>query len=187
LNYVLHVERQDCRFTIELQIPNMENCQHCETEIASTDPYCSNCGQSREISMPVIEPDKNIGSTSEKGNATLLLVLCILSLLGSLIGIFRGALYQMIGDNDYFRGWIFIILNIGTIVGAIYLLQKKVLGLYLYSAFQGLYLLSIIWTAAVWLNEMDYEIVLIFALIFFLPSLIFLRVYWSKPVRGNLS
>jgi hypothetical protein len=34
---------------------------------------------------------------------------------------------------------------------------------------------------------MDDEIVLILALIFFLPSLIFLRVYWSKPVRGNLS
>ena len=64
----------------------------------------------------------------DQGPATLLIVLCIFTIIGSMFTIGRGVLYELfadLADNDYVRGWIYAATGIGTLVGAVMMLLRK--------------------------------------------------------------
>ncbi|MFZ9029019.1 MAG: hypothetical protein ACO2Z9_08385, partial [Crocinitomicaceae bacterium] len=83
------------------------------------------------------------------------------------------------------RGLLFVMVNIGTIIGAIVMLSRKLTGLYVYSVFQVLYLLVIVWATLSHLGGVQTDIFAVtIAAVFFLPSLAFLIMYWSDPVRN---
>lgn len=165
----------------------MQHCIHCQVEIIKNAKFCSSCGKSQEAidsidNLDFIQPIK-------KGNSSFLTTLCILTLVGSALGILRGLLYQAIasdthfGNSEFIRGWLYVLVNIGTIAGAVVLLKKKNIGLYIYTVFQVLYLILIIWALSIYGTD---EMSITIAAFFFLPSLAFLIMYWTKPIRNNL-
>ncbi|MFN5416171.1 MAG: zinc ribbon domain-containing protein [Flavobacteriia bacterium] len=171
----------------------MKFCIHCGIEIYKNSKYCSSCGkpQSEMVSGVIIE-STDFNDLEKKGNFTFLTTLGILTLVGSIIGIFRGLLYQSFasinhyGNPDYIRGWLFVAVNIGTIAGAIVLLFKKKAGLYIYTFFQLVYLCLIIWTTSVYFDSKHSNMFAVtIAMFFFLPSLAFLIMYWTNPIRHN--
>tara|TARA_R110002073_G_scaffold8207_3_gene45737 strand:+ start:20924 stop:21436 length:513 start_codon:yes stop_codon:yes gene_type:complete len=169
----------------------MQHCIHCGLEIANNATFCSSCGKRQDE----VNPSNNLDTveTVNRGNPTFLTTLCILTLVGSLIGIYRGLLYQTFasgshfGNAEYIRGWLYVLVNLGTIIGAIVLLNKKSLGLYIYSVSQVLYLILIIWATSVYFGDKyTDQLALTISAFFFLPSLAFLIIYWTKPIRNNL-
>lgn len=171
----------------------MKYCIHCRSELIHEAKFCSSCGKSQDGQD--FQDNHDLIQLKKKGNSAFLTTLCILTLVGYSIGIFRGLLYQSFavgvppgfGNSEYIRGWLFVIVNIGTIVGAAILLGKKVIGLYIYSMFQVLYLLIIIWATSVYLGDRNTDqLALTISAFFFIPSLAFLIMYWTKPIRENL-
>lgn len=160
------------------------NCITCNKELVNKDNFCQSCGQDQRIQTPQV----NSNST-----ATFLYILCTLTILGSLFGIARGWLYEMVSgldnDTDYFRGWIYIITNIGTLIGAIMMINKKISGLHIYTVSQGLYILTVIYAT------ISYDDVFkganAFALgisaLFLIPAIAFLIFYWLKFNSKHLS
>jgi hypothetical protein len=171
----------------------MKYCQQCGAEQIVKGNYCASCGYSLILEDDLSVLDNPARPLKSKGNSSFLTTLCILTIIGSVIGIFRGILYQFFasipdaGNAEYFRGILYFIANFGTLVGAIFLLNGKINGLYVYSVFQVAYLLTVIWATSVYIGG-DFTDMLAVTLgaIFFLPSLAFLIMYWTEPVRGAL-
>ena len=109
----------------------MKRCINCNIEIADENNFCQNCGAEQII---------RVNNQGRSGTAYFLVSLCILTIIGSLFGIARGWLYEMVSTMDtsdnYFRGWIYILTNIGTLTAAIIMLNRKMIGLYIYTVSQ---------------------------------------------------
>lgn len=150
--------------------------------------FCPNCGQDQH--------SKNI--TAQKSSTTFLTVLCILTIVGSVFTILRSVLYEMISmmdsNSNYIRGWIYAGSSIGTLIGAILMLQKKLKGLYLYSVFQAIYIITVLFATFVYgdifkesgrNNEMS-TLAFTIAMFFLVPSIFFLVSYWKNPIKKHL-
>jgi hypothetical protein len=153
----------------------MKSCIACNAEIEDGFNFCKICGSNQKA-------QKN---DSIKSKGLLLTILCVLTIIGSLFGIVRGWIYELVstvGNDDYFRGWIYIFANIGTLVGAILMLKRKKIGLHLYSVFQVIYILTVIYATVIY-EVSDFEGLAIVASMFFLiPSIVFLILYWQKKI-----
>ena len=151
----------------------MKSCIACNAEIETGFNFCKTCGSNQN------PPQNNV----IKKDSTLLTVLCILTIIGSLFGILRGWLYELVstvGNDDYFRGWIYIFANIGTLVGAIMMLKRKILGLHLYTVFQSIYILTVIYATLVY-EISDFEgLAIVLSMFFLIPSVVFLILYWQN-------
>ena len=126
---------------------------------------------------------------SQSGTA-MLVTISVLTIIGSIFGILRGLFYEAVADfadssHSYWRGWAYALLNLGTLVGAIVMLQRSVAGLYVYTICQVLYLVLIAYTTVIYSSDGG-----IFALLlgatFFLPSLVFLVLYLLPGTRRAL-
>lgn len=132
----------------------------------------------------------------ENKNSNFLVILCALTIIGSIFTILRGYLYEFISTigttHSYYRGWIYIITSIGTISGAILMLQKKYLGLQIYTFFQGIYLVTIFYATFLYSNlnneyvDIGFLAILI-STFFIVPSLIVLICYWLEINRKLLN
>lgn len=131
----------------------------------------------------------------ENNKGTFLIFLCVLTIIGSLFTILRGFLYEMISTIDenhsYFRGWIYILTSIGTAIGAILMLQKKYIGLIIYSICQIIYLLTVLYATSQYSNDSVSDLNLgsfavAISAFFMLPSLIVLVLYWLDVNRKLL-
>jgi uncharacterized membrane protein len=170
----------------------MKYCAQCGEEFKAQTNFCPSCGL--KVASDATDLLDNHGSTtpSNKGGSAFLITLCILTLVGSFIGVLRGLFYQAVatapnGNTEYYRGFLFVLVNLGTIAGAIVLLNKKYIGLYLYSSFQVLYLILILWTTSVYIgNQHTDMLALTISMFFFLPSLAFLIMYWTSSIRSVL-
>jgi len=152
----------------------MKNCIRCTQEIDNNVNFCPKCGASQK-----------------NDNPTFLIVLCVMTILGSLFVMARGFLYEMfstIGDNEnYNRGWIFFLTGIGTLVGALLMLKRKILGLYIYSGFQIFYILTVCYTASVYDDDDLTNLISIgIAGFFIIPSIVILLLYWTRTCRKYL-
>ena len=132
----------------------------------------------------------------------LLIALCILTILGSIFGILRGFLYEFgalvfsggHGEETYVRGWLYGVFHTGTLTGAIIMLCRSMVGLYMYSISQIPYIVFVLYTSCVTygaelLERGDGEgivSVLLIGAFFWLPSLVFLILYWIPPIRKCL-
>ena len=155
----------------------MKNCINCNVEIMDETNFCDFCG---------------VNQTTKRNasNSSSITVLCILTIVGSVFTMWRGLLYEAVAgvaDNDEFiRGWIYIISSIGTIVGAIFMLNKKINGLYIYTFSQVIYLITVVYATIIYVEDFG-GFALIISSMFFVPSACFLIVYWSKNMQKQLS
>lgn len=151
----------------------MKSCIACNAEIEDEFNFCKICGTNQ------IVPQNDL----IKSSATFLIGLCILTIVGSLFGIARGWIYEIVstmGDGGYFRGWIYIITNIGTLVGAIMMLKRNKRGLHLYTVSQGAYILTVIYATIVYETSDFGGYALAISMLFLVPSAVFLVLYWQK-------
>ncbi|MCW4470707.1 hypothetical protein OGH69_17175 [Flavobacterium sp. MFBS3-15] len=159
----------------------MKVCHRCNATLENETNFCPVCGA-----------DQRFGSR-EKESSTLLMVLCILTVIGSVFQMFRGMLYEMVANadnnNEYIRGWIYSITAVVTIIGAIMMFQKQLKGLYVYTAGQAIYLLTCFWATSVYLDDVtdsDRILVWIISSIFIIPAIIFLILFWMDDCKRVL-
>lgn len=157
----------------------MKSCIACNAEIEDEFNFCKICGTNQnELQNDLI-----------KGNTTFLTLLCILTIVGSLFGIARGWIYEIvstIGNDGYFRGWIYIITNIGTLIGAIIMLNRKKIGLQLYTVSQSIYILTVIFATIVYESSYFGGFALAISMLFLVPSILFLILYWQNTNTKHL-
>ncbi len=159
----------------------MQNCIRCAAPLEEATNFCPRCGT-----------DQRYGYR-EKESSTLLTVLCILTIIGSVFQIVRGMLYELVAtadnNNEYIRGWIYAITGVATIIGSILMLQKQLNGLYVYTAGQAIYLLTCFWATSVYMNDPDLGgegIVFAIAAMFVVPAIIFLIIFWTDGCKRVL-
>ena len=157
----------------------MKKCIRCNQPIENVLNFCPTCGE-----------DQRGENTS---NATFLIVLCIFTIIGSVFTMGRAFFYEMISVLDeshtYLRGWVYFASAIGTIVGAFMMIQKKIRGLYIYSIFQIIYILTVIIASFSYGSPGEVMGVLAIgmSMFFIVPSILFLVLYWTDIVKRNLS
>lgn len=166
----------------------MKLCINCQKEIDEAMVYCPHCGEDQRITA--VQSDK-------RASSSFLTVLCILTIIGSIFTIGRAYLYEMVsmmdGNHNYYRGWIYALSSIGTLVGAWLMLQKKRKGLIVYTLFQTVYIITVIiaslsYTDTIFGGQSDTEVRLLasgIAMFFLLPSLLFLILYWTPMIKKN--
>ena len=164
----------------------MINCKRCNQQMDEETNFCPTCGEDQRVAQ----------TNQQKSNATFLIVLCVLTIIGSIFTIGRAYLYEMVsmmgGSSNYIRGWIYAGTAIGTLVGAVMMIQKKLKGLYIYSAFQIIYLITVIIASFSYGDDFGShgkEATLLasgIAMFFLLPSALFLILYWTKMVKKHL-
>ncbi|WP_298539025.1 hypothetical protein [uncultured Aquimarina sp.] len=129
------------------------------------------------------------------------IALCVLTILGSLFVIIRGFWYQLFSGiwydqntilyEEYYRGWLYIISGIGTLIGAIVMVGKrKKIGLYVYTVSQIMYIITIAiaassYTDIKYLGDVS-ELAFAISILFLVPAILFLIFYWLNPTRKYL-
>jgi len=163
----------------------MKECVKCNQQINNNLNFCPNCGH-------------NQIQTTLNQNSSVLIILGILTIVGSLFTIVRAYFYEIISlidsDHDYYRGWIYAGTSLGTLVGAIIIMLKKKYGLYIYSISQIIYIITVIYATFIYNDNVNNdgffkdtnELAIAIAMLFLVPSIIFLALYWSKYVRKHL-
>jgi len=164
----------------------MTNCSNCNQTILDETNFCPKCGLDQTLS------DKN----SNSNNVTFLTVLCVLTIVGSAFTIGRAYLYEMVSmmdeDTNYWRGWIYAGTAIGTIVGAVMMLQRKLKGLLIYTVFQIVYIITVIIASFSYNEALDdwggnaYYLASGISMFFIVPSVLFLVLYWTDKVKKLL-
>jgi hypothetical protein len=167
----------------------MTNCKRCNQQMDEDINFCPACGEDQRAN------DIN----QQKSNISFLIVLCILTIIGSVFTIGRAYLYEMVsmmgGDSSYIRGWIYAGSSIGTLIGAIMMIQRKLNGLYIYSVFQGIYIITVIVASLSYgdafgsFDESGSAASLLasgIAMFFLLPSILSLILYWTNMVKKHL-
>lgn len=135
---------------------------------------------------------------SSNNKSTLLIILCVLTIVGSIFTICRAFLYEVVAhmdsDTNYIRGWIYAISSIGTLIGAVMMINGKMRGLYLYSCFQLIYIITVIIATFsytdLFRSDLDMNLSylsLSIAMFFLVPSVVFLCLYWTRSIKGQLS
>lgn len=164
----------------------MKNCIRCNNELEPEINFCSSCGQDQRVNI----------SAQNSQNASLLIVLCVMTIIGSLFTIGRAYLYEMVsmmdGSNDYFRGWIYAGSSIGTLIGALMMIQRKLNGLYVYSVSQVIYIVTVVIASFSYNDDFGgfgNEASILasgIAMFFLVPAIAFLIMYWTSMVRKHL-
>jgi hypothetical protein len=159
----------------------MKYCSSCGVEVDRDVAFCSACGAEQGGKDSQSEP------VSEQRSA-FLVVLCVITITGSVMGMFRGWFYELVAisfaeDDEYWRGWAYALLHLGTLVGAIAMLNRKAMGLLVYTASQSVYILMVFYVAS---EHRDLRGMMI-ASVFLVPSIAFLVMYWLPVNRGVLS
>jgi len=148
------------------------------------------------ISNKSLHNDEN-----KKSLSFFFMALCILTIVGSFLVIVRGFWYQLLSDawydqdlvfnKEYYRGWLYIISGIGTLVGAIIMVSKrKKIGLYIYTVSQIIYIITILIAASSYTDIKFFgdisELALTISMLFLVPAILFLVFYWLNTTRKYL-
>lgn len=168
----------------------MKNCIACNQEIENEVNFCPNCGEKQPQQIDIQE-EATSAMHQDVGNkpVVIIIVLAILTICGSLFTIGRAFLYEMVGsiasdEGIQIRAGIYVLASIGTIIGAVMMLLKKLTGLYVYTACQILYIITTVFAAMAHNTKDNLASVILF--FFAAPSILFLILYWLKDVRKHL-
>ena len=166
----------------------MKNCIACNTDIEEDAHFCPDCGANQGVKIVYVE---------KHNKPVTLIVLCVLTICGSLFTVLRALIYEFfaaIADDEgiAMRGIIYILTSAGTITGAILMLGKRLAGLYVYTISQVIYIVTIFVAAFSYTDKFsltpsgsrDLSTIIIFY--FGIPSIIFLVVYWLSDIRKDL-
>lgn len=167
----------------------MINCKRCNQQMDEKINFCPACGEDQRANSV----------TQHKSDTSFSIVLCVLTIIGSVFTIGRAYLYEMVsmmgnGHSNYIRGWIYAGSAVGTLVGAIMMIQRKLNGLYIYSAFQLIYIITVLVASFSYSSAFDFfgstdaDSLLAsgIAMFFVLPSILFLILYWTKMIKKHL-
>src|SRR3954463_7366659 len=178
----------------------MNDCSTCGKQLDESSKFCSACG--------AIQPSMLLQRTEKL--PAIVVTLAILTLLGSAFGIIRGFFYQTFAtwfestslyNENYSRGYILVVLNLGTSIAAILMLNLKRSGFYLYLFFQSAYLVFTFYVMFIYSSYQDTTVsnlhnglnplVVLVGSFFWFPSAILLvlylslaRRYFRKPSSG---
>ena len=134
--------------------------------------------------------EQRVASLEGKNTSSGLLVLCILTIIGSVFGILRVFLYEIgaivAGNETYVRGLLYVLFHTGTLAGAIIMLCRSMVGLYVYSISQILYIVLVLYTIYGTYDGKEEAGAIIIGAMFWLPSLVFLILYWTLPIKKCL-
>ncbi len=170
----------------------MKNCKRCNQEMADEINFCPTCGENQR--------EKNLNES--KGSTAFLTALCVLTIIGSIFTMGRAYLYEMIssiGNPNYIRGWIYGISSIGTLIGAVLMIQQKLKGLYIYSISQGIYILTVFAASFSYGDTFNFasksrqaesfanSLASGIAMLFLIPSIVFLILYWTNMIKKHLT
>ncbi|MEM6685535.1 MAG: hypothetical protein AAF617_07030 [Bacteroidota bacterium] len=130
---------------------------------------------------------KEVVYVERRGAPTILTILVIFTIIGSLFSMGKSLLYDTVlsyfGQGDFLY-YVYVATCVGTMIGAVMMLSKKKMGLYLYSVSQIvfilLFILSRIPSPGVYYST-SYTILVT------LPAFIFLVLYWSKSIKDYLT
>lgn len=133
--------------------------------------------------------------TERKRFPAICTVLCLLALVGPLYVITVSLFYLvfdfLFSNSDTLMMVITIvwsIASIGTIIGSVMLMMKKMKGLYVYSISQAIYLIAAIYIMVTFLGSSeDYDAGIAVIILLVIPSLIFLGLFWMTKLRKYLS
>jgi hypothetical protein len=154
--------------------------------------FCPTCGEDQRGNF--------VSQQQQESKPTFLIVLCVLTMIGSVFTIGRAYLYEMVsmmdGHNNYIRGWIYAGSAIGTLIGAIMMTQRKLNGLYIYSVFQVMYIVTVIIASFSYgdtfggTNDLATfganAFASVVAIFFLIPSVLFLVLYWTNMIKKYL-
>ncbi len=145
-----------------------------------------------EIEKEAIMGNKPQDTSTSSG---LLITLCTLTIIGSVFGILRAFLYEfgaMVAevatgnmDMTYVRGLLYVAFHTGTLIGAIIMLCRSMVGFYMYTISQILYIVFVLYTTYATYDGLGGFEAIIGAM-FWGPSLVFLILYWTLPTRKYL-
>lgn len=152
--------------------------------------FCPNCGANQGVQVVYVEKNNS--------QPVFLIILCTLTICGSLFTIARSFLYELFAamtDDEGIatRGIIYILSSFGTIIGAVIMLTKKLIGLYIYTICQVVYIITL--GIAIYsyntgfslkpTNGLEHLSGVMIAY-FEIPAIIFLVLYWLKDIRKHL-
>ena len=152
--------------------------------------------------MPKNESESPAGQISpalnNRSSSAILNTLCVLTLIGSVFTILRGIVYFTISsggggawaDLMNVRGSLYLLTSIGTIIGAVKMLNKEMLGLHVYTVSQVIYLINIFFALSYYLDEFKSnfgdQFAIIVVMFFVVPSVVILALYWTQMARQHL-
>lgn len=158
----------------------MSYCNNCKGLLIEDSNFCPNCGMGQNKSAKSNDFDKHI-----------LTAMCIATIIGSIFTVCRALIYELVVslfDSEYYRGAIYAVTSTGTLIGAIIMIMRKKVGLYIYSFFQIIYIITVVVAILDHSSGRSGAIIenFAFGMIFLIPSLLFLIVYWTKFIRKQL-
>jgi hypothetical protein len=171
----------------------MTNCKRCNQQMDEEINFCPTCGEDKRGNF--VSQQQH-----QKSKPFFLIFLCVLTIIGSVFTIGRAYLYEMVsmmdGHSNYFRGWIYAGSAIGTLIGAIMMTQRKLKGLYVYSVFQVIYIITVIIASFSYGDAFGVEnelatsganaLASAVAIFFLIPSILFLVLYWTNMIKKYL-
>ena len=164
----------------------MTNCKRCNQQMDEEINFCPTCGEDKRGNFVSQQQHQ------QKSKPTFLIVLCVLTIIGSVFTIGRAYLYEMVsmmdGHSNYIRGWIYAGSAIGTLIGAIMMTQRKLNGLYIYSIFQVIYIITVIIASFSYGDAFGgaNALATAVAIFFLIPSVLFLVLYWTNMIKKYL-
>lgn len=174
----------------------MKPCIRCTALIEDDATVCQYCGTNQNPAL--FSKDYKYKRLRKKENDAFLIVLCVLTILGALSGLitffFGTKLFDsMYGENVTIILTMAILVNVGKLSGAIFMLLKKRLGLYIYTAFSLLSIVHILLSKYLMVKQVMPnglkmpELQTVSTLFSIFIQLAFVVMYWLKINRKLLS
>ncbi|MFK7747096.1 MAG: hypothetical protein AB8B65_01765 [Kordia sp.] len=142
----------------------------------------------------------NVVYVQKSDNApAILIILGIFTILGSLVLMTYFLFFYSVASSvssiasDFtsenvqllpFISYLYAPACVGTLIGAVMMITKKMKGLYVYSICQVVFIFAYI------INNSSYAFAgdfFVYTLLLLVPSLLFLGLYWSKDIKKHLS
>ena len=136
---------------------------------------------------------------NDRSSSAILNTLCVLTLIGSVFTILRAFVYfaissmadgQTWADLMNVRGSLYLLTSIGTIIGAVKMLNKEMLGLHVYTVSQVIYLITVFFALSYYLDKFKSnfgdQFAIIVVMFFVVPSVVILALYWTQMARQHL-
>ena len=175
----------------------MKFCSDCGNSVPDNLATCSNCGKDQRVAQPV-NTNNLTKQHPVQSDDTFLKVLCILTIVGATMSLMSlaftfGMPTKMDHTVSYIVQIVSVLITIGKLTGAILMLQKRLTGLYMYTAAASV---SIALTVAMAFgfnavevqdNLISEAIVTLVFVISIIIAAAFLIMYWLKMNRKLLS
>ena len=173
----------------------MKYCTNCGVSVLDENAkFCSACG----APQTAIEP--NLHHKQNEGNNAARVTLCILTILGSILGILKGLFVEAFYSQNYGIGqgqqlpfgYASALFNLGTLVGAVLMLNKMKTGYINYIAFQWANISTVTFWAVYstyfinnYPGQSSQPFFFLLASVTVIPSLVFMALY-SFMVKKQL-